>query len=94
MTSPGSRDYPHGLPDPDVLGIAYREKRVLITHDRDFGGLVFVELLPHAGVILFRLGTPPPLELTKNRLDDVLTIHADELDGFIVVTPDRIRVRR
>jgi hypothetical protein len=25
------RDYPPGLPDPEVLGIAYREQRILIT---------------------------------------------------------------
>lgn len=89
-----ARDHPPGLPDPEVLDIAYRERRVLITHDRDFGGLVFVDQQPHAGVILLRLGTPPPLDLIIARLTTVLTDHAHVLDDFIVVTADRIRVRR
>jgi predicted nuclease of predicted toxin-antitoxin system len=89
-----SRDHPPGLPDPEVLGIAYRERRILITHDRHFGGLVFVEQQPHAGVILLRLGTPPPFDLIIGRVSEVLTDHAHELRDFIVVTPDRIRVRR
>ena len=89
-----ARDHPPGLPDPEVLDIAYRERRILITHDRHFGGLVFADQQPHSGVILLRLGTPPTLDLTKARVTEVLTNHADGLDDFIVVTPDRIRVRR
>ena len=89
-----ARDYPPGVPDPEVLSIACREQRVLITHDRYFGRLVFVELQPHAGVILLRLGSPTPLALAIDRLTEVLTAYAHALDQFIVVTPDRIRVRR
>lgn len=87
-------DYPASLPDTEVLAIAERDDRVLITHDRHFGGLVFVDHRPHAGVILLRLGSQPPLDVILSRLTDVLTGHAHELDDFIVVTPDRIRVRR
>ena len=89
-----AREHPPGLPDPEVLDIAFRERRVLITHDRHFGGLVFVEHQPHAGVILLRLGSPPPLTLTIDRLTEVFTAYAHVLDAFIVVTPDRIRVRQ
>jgi predicted nuclease of predicted toxin-antitoxin system len=89
-----ARDYRAGLPDPEVLAFAYREGRVLITHDRDFGHLVFVELQPHAGVILFRLGPAVPLTTMIARLEQVLTEHADALDQFIVVTPHVIRIRR
>lgn len=87
-------DYPASLPDDEVLAIAYREGRVLITHDRDFGELVFVRLQPHAGVILLRLGSRPRLTLTIARVTEVLSDHAHELGGFVVVTPDRIRVRQ
>lgn len=50
-----SRNYPHGLPDDDVLEIARNEKRILIVADRDFGELIFQQELAHAGVIFFRL---------------------------------------
>jgi predicted nuclease of predicted toxin-antitoxin system len=86
-------DYPASLPDSEVLAIAYREERILITHDLDFGGLVFVEHQPHAGVILLRLGPSPPLETMMARLEEVFSEHAHELDQFIVVTHHLIRVR-
>ena len=88
------RDNPASLPDTDVLAIAYREKRTPITHDRDCGELVFVEHQPHASGILLRLGPFASLEMTIARLDLVFSRHMQELDRFIVVTPNRIRVRR
>ena len=87
-------DHPASLLDNEVLAIAERDDRILITHDRHFGGLVVVDHQPHAGVILLRLGSRPPLDLIIARLTAVLNSHVLELDQFIVVTPYRIRVRR
>jgi predicted nuclease of predicted toxin-antitoxin system len=51
-----SVDYPHGLPDHEVLTLAHKEQRILLTNDiGDFGALVFQQRLPHSGIILFRL---------------------------------------
>jgi predicted nuclease of predicted toxin-antitoxin system len=86
-------DHPASLPDSDVLAIARREARILITRDRDFGELVFAKHQPHAGVILLRLGSAPPLAMAIARLSEVLTDHAPQFNRFIVVTRDRIRVR-
>jgi predicted nuclease of predicted toxin-antitoxin system len=69
------------------------ESRVLITNDRDFGELVFVRRLPHPGVILFRLTATDLASLTA-RLAHVLAGYADQLSQFVVVTEDRVRVRR
>ncbi len=80
-----------GLPDPEVLAIAHREGRILITDDRDFGELVFRHRQPHAGVIYFRLETTK-LAARTARLDDVLTTHRDQLDRFLVVTELTVRV--
>lgn len=44
-----------GKPDIKILEKANREKRILITLDKDFGKLVFKEKLANAGVILLRL---------------------------------------
>jgi predicted nuclease of predicted toxin-antitoxin system len=86
------RTYPHSLPDPEVLSLAYQEKRILITDDRDFGELVFRLKRPHAGVIFLRLGTYAPLNLKIERLAYVLTHYADQLDQFLVVKKERVRV--
>ena len=40
-----SRNYPHGLPDEDVLEIARKERRILVVADRDFGELIFQQEL-------------------------------------------------
>jgi predicted nuclease of predicted toxin-antitoxin system len=87
-------DYPAGLPDIQVLAIAFAEQRVLITDDRDFGELVFVQNQPHAGVIYFRLDAYVELTTKFDRLNEVLTHFVDDLDQFLVVTKDRVRVRR
>ncbi len=42
-------------PDVDILNIANKENRILLTTDKDFGELVFKEKLIHSGVILLRL---------------------------------------
>jgi predicted nuclease of predicted toxin-antitoxin system len=87
-------DYPAGLPDRAVLSIAHAEGRILITNDRDFGELVFRLRQPHQGVILLRLGDYAPLVLITQRVTDVLSRYADELNQFFVVTPRAVRVRR
>jgi predicted nuclease of predicted toxin-antitoxin system len=88
------RTYPESIPDPDVLALAYQEKRILITGDRDFGEWVFRFKRPHAGVIFLRLGTYAPLDLKIERLSFILTQYADQLDQFIVVKRENVRVRR
>lgn len=52
-----AHDYPAALPDGEVLAIAKREQRILITNDADFGELVFRHKQRHSGVILFRMGS-------------------------------------
>src|SRR5438067_7375925 len=88
-----AHDYPRSIKDGDVLAIARREKRILITNDRDFGELVFLRRLPHAGIILFRLGNENVPTKTA-WLRSLLTDFAGQLDHFIVVTERGVRVRR
>jgi predicted nuclease of predicted toxin-antitoxin system len=76
-----------------VLAIAYQQQRILITNDTDFGELIVLRQLPHAGVILLRLADPP-LAALFDRLGDVFTHHADQLGQFLVVTPHKVRVHR
>jgi predicted nuclease of predicted toxin-antitoxin system len=84
--------YPPGLPDLEVLSLARKKQRILITDDRDFGELVFRLKRPHAGVIFLRLGTYAPLKLKIERLTFVLTQYSEQLDQFLVVTNDAVRI--
>jgi predicted nuclease of predicted toxin-antitoxin system len=88
-----SRNYPHGLPDEDVLEISRKERRILVVADRDFGELIFQQELEHAGVIFFRL-PGASLQTKIEHLNTVLEDYAAKLKlaEFIVVTPGQIRV--
>lgn len=87
-----SRDYPGGMTDQTVLATAVREQRILVTADLDFGEMVVRQGLPHAGIILMRL--PGAALATKiARLLTVLRDHSDQLDRFVVVTEQAVRVR-
>ena len=87
------QDYPASLKDVQILTIAVREQRIVITNDRDFGELIVRETRPHAGVILFRLGSVTTDELIA-RLDVVLTEYAHLLGQFVIVSRQRVRSRR
>ena len=87
------RDHPPGLADVDVLRIAYEDDRILITDDRDFGELVFRQRQPQADVIYLRLGHYVSLDTATSQIEYVLTNHQHQLNRFLVVTPDRVRVR-
>jgi predicted nuclease of predicted toxin-antitoxin system len=80
-------------PDSAVLRRAAEERRLVITHDKDFGTLAFQWGLPAgSGVILFRLSGNNP-DVDNARILDVLQQQIDWAGHFGVVTDDRIRMR-
>ena len=90
-------DYPHGLSDKEVLAIAVKEERILITYDRaDFGELIFRYDHPHCDVILLRLLTLQDvlIEHQKQRRLYVLTTYQEHLHHFLVVTAKKVRIRK
>jgi len=80
--------------DSDLLEEAQAQGRILITRDRDFGGLVFVQGLG-AGVVYLRI-LPSTQNAVHQELDRVLSSYSeDELaSAFVVVEPGRHRFRR
>jgi predicted nuclease of predicted toxin-antitoxin system len=85
------KDLPFALVDGAILASAYRSSRILLTHDKDFGDLVFRDRHPHRGIILFRLGRVSTASLIAS-LQQVLSEFEGRLDEFIVVSPRGIRV--
>jgi len=82
------------ISDTDLLELAHHEERILITRDRDFGNLVFVER-NKAGIIYLRIA-PSNYEAVHEELRIVLTTHSEEelRQAFVVVEPGRHRLRR
>ena len=85
-----------GVDDTTVLDIANREKRVLITFDKDFGGLIFRNRKRHQGVILLRIH-PQSVENILFRIYKafslVLLEPIDLSIAFCVVEESTIRIR-
>jgi len=80
--------------DDDLIAQAARERRILITEDKDFGWLVFVSQADSAGVILIRFpaSARPTLAETVSRL--VAEQGASLFAAFVVVQPNHIRISR
>ena len=78
--------------DETLLALSAEQGRILVTEDKDFGDLVFVLGLPHAGIIRFA-------ELDSSEeasaMEYLINNHASEMQSgaMIVVTPNRIRIR-
>ena len=78
--------------DTEVLALAVRESRVLVTLDKDFGELAFRSGLPATcGIVLFRV-PPIPAMVTAHAVQ-VLRADASYEGLFVVVEPGRLRER-
>ena len=82
-----------GATDPDVLALAAREERILLTLDKDFGELARASTLPRrCGVVLFRTPIPRSANVGQ-RLADLVTARDDWAGHFSVVELGRVRMR-
>lgn len=76
--------------DDEILSFAYRETRVLITLDKDFGTLAMLHGKAHAGIL--RLVN---LSVSEQKLvcRQVLSQHGAELLAGAIITAERERLR-
>jgi predicted nuclease of predicted toxin-antitoxin system len=81
-------------PDVDVYSVASAESRVLLSHDLDYGELLFRDrLAPLSGVVLLRL-RPSAMGFQWRRLQFAIDQYGDALmESFTVIEDARIRSR-
>ena len=81
-----------GLTDPEVLQLAVRDSRCLLTEDHDFGELVFRQQRIAAGIVLLRV--PSGQSRDWDRIVKLLDRFQEKLSGsFTVIESNRIRIR-
>ncbi len=79
-------------PDEDLLALAFEQERILVTKDKDFGKLIFVQHLPHPCVI--RLARLTPTEEAEAILDLIENESGPISErAILVVTGKHIRIR-
>jgi predicted nuclease of predicted toxin-antitoxin system len=83
-------DWPADPGDPVILTRAFREGRVLVTHDKDFGELAVLHRYAHAGIIrIIDIGVTE-LAFVCRRL---VTFYGRELAAGAILTVENRRTR-
>ncbi len=82
-----------GMADIQIPQISIDNKAILITEDSDFGKWVFSHNQKPFCVIFLRYNQSE-INQIKERLIKILTLKIDQLiNKFIVITPEKIRIR-
>jgi predicted nuclease of predicted toxin-antitoxin system len=82
-----------GASDEDVLEIARRESRILVTEDRDFGEMIVRRQLQAPGVVLLELDRLSGAAEAEFVARVIATNEARLAGNFAVIEPGRIRLR-
>ena len=85
-------DYNCEMLDEDVLKLANGEKRILITNDKDFGDLIFLQKKLNVGTILFRVKGQKSQEKIKLMKKLLMGYRDKLLNHYIVITKAKIRI--
>jgi len=80
--------------DTVLLERAKHHGQIMVTRDRDYGGLVFIR--QQANAVVYLRVTPATVTAVHDELARVLTTYpeADLMHAFVVVEPGRHRLRR
>jgi predicted nuclease of predicted toxin-antitoxin system len=82
----------HRSDDRELIDQAYREQRVLLTEDKDFGWLVYVSHVDASGVILIRF-PGNARRLLAQTVTQIVKEHGERLlKAFVVIQPGHTRI--
>ena len=85
-------EYNCEMPDEDLLHLANIENRIIITNDKDFGELIYLQKKVSTGIILFRVReqrAEDKVNLIKYLLENFIE---KIMNHFIVITEEKVRI--
>ena len=74
-----------GAKDKDILALAIKEKRILITHDKDFEDHTSFSNIKHEGIILLRFKNQSPNNVLKILLSALDSKTTDKIPKNLTV---------
>ena len=80
----------YGVPDEEVMRLASKEGRIILTHDREFGG-VLNNPLSFSKVVIIRYSNQEPDNVIKHFKVDLVRIK-DKLENSVVVLFDKHQI--
>ncbi len=85
-------DFQQRSDDRELMEMAYREGRILLTEDKDFGWLTFVGLLDNPGVVLIRFPAAARRTLATSVTRLVSELGPKLTGTFVVLGPGSVRI--
>jgi predicted nuclease of predicted toxin-antitoxin system len=79
-----------GLSDSEILDLANKNGRIVVTFDKDFGQLIFREKRKTRGLMLLRFVPKSPQQIAK-RIQQVLNTRLKMENCVVTVKKDSIR---
>lgn len=84
-------EYDCQMKDEDLLKLALRQQRILITNDKDFGNLVYFQKKAARGIVLFRI-EDQNVRVKITILKNMLLRYQEKFEGhFVTIARKRIR---
>ena len=79
------------MPDVKVCEAANNEERIILTNDKDFGEIVFLQKMASRGIVLFRVkGQDASIKISL--IEKLLNKHSDKIiNHFVVITKEKFR---
>jgi predicted nuclease of predicted toxin-antitoxin system len=81
------------LKDNDILNWALREERIIVTEDRDFCELVFLNKRPTFGIVLVRIHPQKRVEKLQRVRETFANQAAELAHAMVTVTLTNTRIR-
>ena len=78
--------------DRELMELAYRENRILLTEDKDFGWLSFIAHLDNPGVVLIRFPATVRRTLPPAAVRLVAEFGPQQKGAFVVLSPGSVRI--
>lgn len=81
-----------GISDKEVLTLAFKENRVVITNDKDFANLLKYSSVKHKGVILLQFKNQSQINVINLFVPTLMSLEGEKVEkSLVIITEDYIR---